>query len=253
MRRALLSTLNDTRSWNSTATSTANNQAAGPRLNCLPIMTPPYAQAGHPCTVNGADKSAGGVAITDRLIEKVLDQTGGVVLDSSEPNFGISPQGTKCENFSATVGSGSNACPFRFEVLWSAKCGASCVNPQVSLKLNVLYNPRTRFAFNPANYGIPEFLQGQSAAPTGFSTCRTVSAPFYGGPLGMPGSGPSATANCASDETVVSGGYTATSSYGNASGGCAANYPSGNGWVAGHCVDAGGNGMGGTAFARCCK
>jgi hypothetical protein len=167
LRNNLVAALNNSVGWKNTTTQSANNFANGVMLDCL--------NNGKPCTTDqSTDLSAGGTPVgysggapTDEgvLIRQVLDSTGTVILDSTNPNSGYTPQGTSCSTFNAATGSGDDSCPLRFEVHWWAKCNSvanTCVNAQAELQIVVIYNPRKQVqAFNPANYGTPKFLQGQ--------------------------------------------------------------------------------------------
>jgi hypothetical protein len=167
LRNNLVAALNNPVGWKNTTSQSANNFTSGVMLDCL--------NNGKPCTTDQTTDLAGGGtpvgysggAPTDNgvLIRQVLDSSGAVILDSTNPNTGYTPQGASCSTFNAATGSGDDLCPLRFEVHWWANCNSvvnTCVNAQPELKIFVIYNPRKQVhAFNPANYGTPKFLQGQ--------------------------------------------------------------------------------------------
>jgi hypothetical protein len=167
VRSDLVSALNNPVAWKNTTTDSANNFASGTMLDCL--------NNGKPCTTDQTtDLSSGGTPVgfsggtplPDGVqIKKVFDSSGAVILDSTLPNAGYTPQGARCSTFNAAAGAGDDSCPLRFEVHWWAKCNSianTCVNAQAQLQVAAIYNPgKQSYAFNPANYGTPKFLQGQ--------------------------------------------------------------------------------------------
>lgn len=193
-RRSIMSALNGARSWQQTVTDPQNNRVNGPALNCIRTIAPGPVQAGGPCTINGNPYTAVGQQITNRAIRRVRDASGSVVYDASQPNFGLTPQGTFCDTFRTPPLAGNDACPLRFNITWSARCtcevpdctaftaGDTCDNAQPRITVTAVYNPgvTNRTAFNPANYSVPEFIQGTgSAAGGGGGDCWT----FAGGVL----------------------------------------------------------------------
>src|SRR5438270_765860 len=109
MRRSLTSAVNSTSAWKQTTADPANTLANGPHLDCFPNTKP--------CTTNeSTDLAGGGVPISDQLINKILDASGGTVVDVSQPTYGISPQGKFCTTFKdpVTFPIGDDSCPLRF-------------------------------------------------------------------------------------------------------------------------------------------
>lgn len=177
VRNSLVTVLNNSKAWKNTIGSPANNLASGTMLDCL--------ENGNPCTTNqSTDLPAGGIPIgysqspgggsPGVLIKQILDPSGVVVLDSSSPTNGYTAQGTPCTTFDDN--NGNDACPLKYEVRWWAKCNCknpgcapviatdSCVGAQPLLQITAKYKPSSTShqTFNPANYGTPPFIQGQT-------------------------------------------------------------------------------------------
>ena len=154
-RRSLGAVLSHPDAWAKTAADPRNSRASSSALDCL--------ASGTPCTEDGADLGAGGKPVQNYPVNVVLDASGGVVFDASSPSKGVSAQGVPCDGFKAPPASGNDACPLRFEIAWSALCGASCVGPQIKIQVKAVYNPgsiEARASINPANYGIAAIYQG---------------------------------------------------------------------------------------------
>lgn len=170
-RRAIVTALNGAASWKQTVMDPQNNRVNGPALDCIATIAPGPIQPGGSCTTTGAALGPGSPAITNQPIRRVLDASGGIVHDATQPTMGLSAQGARCNTFP------SETCPLRFTVLWSALCSAgSCVNPQPQLQIVAQYDPggaANRIAFNPANYGTQPFIQGSASAG---DTCWTYAA-----------------------------------------------------------------------------
>lgn len=115
----------------------ANTLAAnsGGSMACLWNFTP--------CTVGGGAASA---PLTNQPI--VLSDSGTapgrVIFDARNPANGLTAKGTPCVGFAAAPAQGNDACPFRYDLTWSAVCTAgNCVAPQVSVSAILRYNPRS--------------------------------------------------------------------------------------------------------------
>lgn len=112
----------------------------------------------------------------------LVDVMGGVLFDATLPNNGLTMKGDKCSTFNAA--SGNAACPFRYELTWSAACQAadSCLNPQVEINATLLYRPGSasvagleRSVVNEGLYSINKFYP-KSANVEG--VCRVKTAVF---------------------------------------------------------------------------
>lgn len=126
IRKNLTVALNTQASWQNTIATAANNRASGPALDCLVNSTP--------CTNNGTDLAAGGTALTNMAIKEIRDNGpagGQIAYDLNSAGAGFTSQGTVCNTFIAPPAVGNDACPLKFNITWTAMCGASCVRPQV--------------------------------------------------------------------------------------------------------------------------
>ncbi len=161
-RRNLLSVLNNSKAWNQTIALASNNRTSGSALDCLKDKTP--------CTTNGTDLSGGGVAISDYPIHVVSDAAGQTYYDTTSSSRGFTMEGAPCTSFVAPPAAGNDSCPLRFNVKWSAVCAGSCVNPQVKLSIEPIYNPGTnssrKIAFNASNYGANVMRESANSALT---------------------------------------------------------------------------------------
>ncbi len=116
---------NDT-AWQATVDAPANSGV----LSCL--REPPVPAAG----CNDGQTSANNFVIHNR--------DGAAWYNLVLPGTGFDANGNVCATFNPTLGSGSDACPFRFEVRWTATCPngvGPCVKPQVSLAVTLNFNP----------------------------------------------------------------------------------------------------------------
>lgn len=81
--------------------------------------------------------------------------------DATRATNGFTANGRPCTGFNSNEG--NDACPFRFELRWSAVCTnpASCVQPQVQVSATLRYVPKTPSAvMNLANFSIPTLYRG---------------------------------------------------------------------------------------------
>ena len=156
-QRTLMAVINNKDAWTNT-TQLARNQSS---LKCLNAKNIPNL----PCTGAGGD------------IPVIQDAAGNPFYPSNSSNspdqgtVGLTAQGQACVGFSPVEGQGSDLCPLKFLVSWSATCPTgSCdlTNVQPMITIKALYNPKSpskKIAFNPGNYG-KSFSQGSS--PCGF-------------------------------------------------------------------------------------
>ncbi len=127
----------------------------------------------NPCTT---DDTPGGPPIQDRPF--VLYSVGGVnpgsvIFDSTNPSNGLTSKGIPCNTFSAA---GNDACPFRYDLKWSAVCTpGNCVSPQVVVNAILMYRPLTptKLVLNVDRYSINSFYPGSSS-----SSCLASSQVF---------------------------------------------------------------------------
>lgn len=169
MRRTLTTLVNSPSSWNQIIAATSNHGIpTQPGMECLlPAST-------LPCTKNGQDLSASGVAIANQMISQILDGSGAVFYNPTQPTSGFTAQGTACNTFSPPPAVGNDACPIRYDITWSAICSTvsapgTCISPQARIQITLVYNPGqagSKTVLNPANYSAT-FIQGQiyCAAP----------------------------------------------------------------------------------------
>jgi prepilin-type N-terminal cleavage/methylation domain-containing protein len=54
---------------------------------------------------------------------------------------GFTDKGVPCTGFNGTSGSGNDACPISYKVVWEPVCEAPCKNPLVRVTVRLLYNP----------------------------------------------------------------------------------------------------------------
>lgn len=187
-RKNLVLLINNSDAWKNTIAATANS--APYTVGGTPYTAPPTSSAtdppglncligsGSPCTNNGKDLTASpaGTAISGMKILQILDNKGVLFYDTTSNTKGLSPQGTACNGFvapsipPAPPTPGNDNCPLRFDISWTAVCGTSCVNPQVQIHIQAVYNPATSsrtVAFNPANYSATFFQSGSASGSSG--------------------------------------------------------------------------------------
>jgi hypothetical protein len=157
LRRLFQSTLNNQAGWAQTYTRAENS----PPYSSGPDFTaPPATNAGLNCFIGaGSDcTDAGGNPITNAPINVIRDSNGAVIYNILTNN-GFTMQGTPCNTFVAPPGNGTDQCPLRVAINWTAVCapgpctGANAV-PLISIV--PVYNPTksslNRVNFNPGNY-----------------------------------------------------------------------------------------------------
>src|SRR5262245_7036330 len=83
VRRSLVSAINSTKSWTKTVADVRNNKDNGPHLDCLGTS--------NPCTLDEITDLPSGTPVSNKLINKIIDVTGNVLLDSTQPNLGFTP------------------------------------------------------------------------------------------------------------------------------------------------------------------
>lgn len=87
--------------------------------------------------------------------------------DSSNTATGLTTKGLQCPNFSSPwpnfpTNAGSDDCPFRYEMTWTALCPAgSCVIPQIVVNAHLYYRPapnsKSRIVVDEDRYSINNF------------------------------------------------------------------------------------------------
>ncbi len=157
-RRQLMSNLNNSSAWKATI-----NDATNSKLSCL--------QSGGTCTILPAPV-APATKSTPLPFYFVYDASGNKFYDGSA-GHGLTSQTQPCSSFNGNPGSGSDQCPYRFELGWIPHCtvgtnapGSSCAaaNTQAEIVVTALYNAGTSdksVAFNSSNYSA-DFYQGAS-------------------------------------------------------------------------------------------
>lgn len=143
-RVALFATLNDLKlkitSNITDPNSWAKTMAANAALSCLTsntTCTAIYTPGGTPPKIILKD-GAGNDAYN------LLDWT-------STGSNGFTESGGSCSTFSATVGSGSDACPISYRLvinMWCAGAALTCTNPQLKITGRLIYNPSTTGVLN---------------------------------------------------------------------------------------------------------
>ncbi len=83
-------------------------------------------------------------------INKVLNENGQIILDSSLANTGFDQNGRVCNDFALD----SVTCPFRYELQWSAICKSvgTCFNPDVRIEGRLLVSQAIEAQFDPKIY-----------------------------------------------------------------------------------------------------
>lgn len=124
-------------------------------MSCLKNSTP--------CT---ADGSPAGTPITDRSFA-IYDSQGELIYDGTSATAGLTKMGELCSTYSPL---GSDTCPFRYDLTWSAKCEpGACVNPVIFVSARLRYSPGSNsqpFVLNPQYYSVAAYLPlGAAAAP----------------------------------------------------------------------------------------
>src|ERR1035437_328807 len=178
LRRNLQMTMNNLEAWASTVKASENSPPY--TLGGADFAVPPGVNAGLNCIVGVGSNctDGGGGPITDAPIHVVRDSNGKVIFNDLINN-GFTLQGSPCNTFNPTAGSGSDQCPWIIKITWSAICGATCTGTNAVPQISVIpsYNPSpgndTRLQFNPANYSAI-FKQGADGV-----TCWT----YFGGVL----------------------------------------------------------------------
>src|ERR1035437_863997 len=178
LRRNLQMTMNNLEAWASTVKASENSPPY--TLGGADFAVPPGVNAGLNCIVGVGSNctDGGGGPITDAPIHVVRDSNGKVIFNDLINN-GFTLQGSPCNTFNPTAGSGSDQCPWSIKITWSAICGATCTGTNAVPQISVIpsYNPSpgndTRLQFNPANYSAI-FKQGADGV-----TCWT----YFGGVL----------------------------------------------------------------------
>ncbi len=122
--------------------NTINAQANATTMACLKSQSP--------CTQGG---QSNGNALQN-IAFVLFDGANNPVYDATNPASGFTMWGAPCTTFSTK---GNDACPFRYNLQWSAQCTiGNCVNPQVLVSATLVYAPATNpIVLNPANYSMP--------------------------------------------------------------------------------------------------
>jgi prepilin-type N-terminal cleavage/methylation domain-containing protein len=138
-RRNLIALTLANSSWDMT-TKTGVNPAS---MSCL-------TSSGTPCIPSSSGQSFA-----------IYDSSGNLYYDATTPGNGLTASGQLCpsasnqNSFNAAIGAGNDNCPFRFNLTWTPICPPSgpCLNPQVMVKADLVYNPATRsLTLNPGHY-----------------------------------------------------------------------------------------------------
>ena len=160
MSRDMMRALSYDQGWANTieAGSTGGSHVAG-KLQCL--------KGGTPCT---ADGTAAGAPISQQTFA-LFDTSNNLVFDATNPNNGLDRHGALCNTFSE---SGNDACPFRYDLKWTALCApGNCVRPQIKVSANLLYRPATNPIFiRTESYSLQ--LVYKSAPPTATGPCTPI-------------------------------------------------------------------------------
>jgi len=159
-RRNLVMALNSEKAWSRTKAGALNSTG----MTCL--------NSGTACTQSG-------LVIKKRAFA-LYDSVGGLVYDATRPENGVNSQGVPCNTFSA---SGNSACPFRFDLDWSAICDpANCVSPQIEISAKLVFAPAAgdrRLIFDPLRYSVQSLYVMPELVLTSASVCP-------GFPAGIP-------------------------------------------------------------------
>lgn len=121
VKQILIQNLSSPASWSMTV---SKNQ---PSMACLlPDSTTP-------CTPNQPARFS------------LWDAGGNLIFDATDPAAGFNAMGEPCNPQAFAMAGGNDACPFRYELQWSAVCDPSgtptCINPQVLLNAHLYYRP----------------------------------------------------------------------------------------------------------------
>lgn len=212
-------------------------------------------RSGTPCTIDGSDMGAPLASVPLVL----LQPDGRLLFDATKATQGLTPQGDLCDTFSSA---GNDACPFRFELNWSALCSpGSCTNPQIVVSAKLIYSAnRLRFVFNEARYSIAKIYRMPASVPTAPGGCYAYEVPpgitrLRITAIGGGGSGARATPTCAY-QMLSGGGGAGVIAFVTVTPGEIIDYcvgkggkrPTGGGFSAGNCGDTGGSSGGDTYF-----
>ena len=146
-RTELLKTLQDDLAWQ----NILNHAAENPTMACL----------GNPLTGIPPTSCAAFRDTQERVT--VFDKFDKVLNDSRNLAAGFTPRGEPCGTYDAIAG--SDECPYRITVSWTALCRTDCVAPEVRLQASFFYRPgpTTDTQFN-ANKFTFRLYRGPNAA-----------------------------------------------------------------------------------------
>jgi hypothetical protein len=145
IRDLLVDALENDLAWRFTREASPNS-----RMNCLTDHT-------------SCENKGGSIVVQDAYNR--------VIYDSTLPSVGLTASGTPCSSFQD---SGSDSCPFRFEIKWEPRCLDDCVDPKLSSihgQLHFRPGPdlnfrldTTRFSFHVSRDNIPSEPKNCAAA-----------------------------------------------------------------------------------------
>lgn len=170
MRKNLISQIEANRAWVKTLADTGNTSFACIRNHSA-------------CTQNGNPTTATppGIPLSAQPF-RLRDAKNAIVFDALNPAQGFTPNGALCTGFST---SGNDACPFRYDLTWSAICTDSCVSPQVKVRGQLVIKFATTartVVLNPENYSF-EFTRGTTLS----GALQLVGLAQFSLPTGTPG------------------------------------------------------------------
>jgi hypothetical protein len=114
---------------------------------------------------------------------KLLDATGGIIFDSTNPANGFTINGLKCSTFDQNTG--NDQCPIGIKLKWRALCSnAICESQQDLLSIEFSFKPKSsskNIPFNPLNYNVIEQSRTAMASnETPLLACAKIGKIFIG-------------------------------------------------------------------------
>jgi len=148
LRQQMAEAVADDGAWSRTEEAPAN--ASG--MSCL--------RNGTPCTVDG---SWGAAPLTNRPFA-LYNSNGDLLFDSLPAANGLDRNGRPCAAFNPA---GNDACPYRYELRWSAVCPLNeCVAPQIVVSADLTYAPvNLRSPINPAAHSLAAIFRSSAGLP----------------------------------------------------------------------------------------
>lgn len=171
VRTSLVNLINNPNSWTQTYRSPLNSLGNGSGLDCLYYLKPCTADEFGDLGTNPVGVPIG--SVTPAPVNAILDASGNVYYDSTNPTSGFTATGATCTGFVPPPAAGNDACPLRFNITWQALCSTTpapgtCVNAKPEITIQVVFNPATpQYVFNPRNYAVVPFVQGSAAGAVG--------------------------------------------------------------------------------------